>query len=199
MLISYASYFVSYLLDNLKDIKNISRIILFGSIARNQEDKDSDMDIFIELNQKDKNFEKVANKMVNNFYNSRESIIFKSKGIDNKINLKIGKLKDWKDLYRSIASDGIILYEHYSAKEKPADSKHCIIIFWDKIGKNRGAFLNKIYGFKINNKRYAGLIEKFSGKKIGKSCILLPIQYKSEIFKLIKDYEVNAKSIEVFL
>ena len=96
-------------------------------------------------------------------------------------------------------STGIIFYSRYETKELPSETKHYIIFFWNKIWKNRGAFLNKVYGFKIKNKSYAGLIEKFSGKKLGKSCVLFPIQYKDEISKLIKEYQVEAKAIEIFM
>jgi len=198
MLKSYTSYFIAYLLDNLKNIGNIERIILFGSVAMEKETKESDIDLFIEVKKKNKKFEKDIKEVEKNFYQSREAALFKSRGIDNKINIKIGRLKEWKDLYNTIASTGIILYGPYEAKELPSTIKHFIIIFWESIGKNRGSFLNKLYGFKIQKKQYLGLISKFDGKKLGKSCIMLPIQYKEEIFKLLQKHEVKAKALEVF-
>ena len=48
MLIPYASYFVSYLLDHLKNKNTIERIVLYGSVAREESTKESDVDIFIE-------------------------------------------------------------------------------------------------------------------------------------------------------
>lgn len=198
MLISYSSYFVAYLLDNLQNKDNIIRIILFGSVAKNEATKESDIDIFIEVKTQTKSFEVNVKKIENEFYKSREVSLFKSKGINNKLNIKIGKIKDWEDLYKSIASTGIILYGPYEAKEMPLGVNHFIIIFWDKIEKNRGSLLNKLYGFKIKDKRYEGLLSKFNGKKIGKSCVMFPIQYKNDLFKLLKEYKVNAKSIEVF-
>jgi len=103
-----------------------------------------------------------------------------------------------KDLYKDVASTGIVLYGPYEAKELPSGVKHFIIIFWNKIGINRGAFLNKIYGFKINNKYYPGLLLKYGGNKLGKSCIMLPVEYKKDIFKLIDEHKVEAKLLEVF-
>ncbi len=196
---SYASYFTAYFMDNFKFLEEIERIVLFGSVARDQAEKESDVDIFIEVRKKTKKLEEETKNTLEKFYKSREAILFKTKGIDNKINIKIGKLEDWKELYRSIASEGIVLYGKYEAKELPSGVRHFIIIFWEKIGKNRGAFLNKIYGFKVKGKNYQGLLDKFSGKKLGKSCIMIPINYKEDIFKLIKNYGANAKSIEVFL
>ena len=125
--------------------------------------------------------------------------MFKAKGIENKINIKLGKLREWEELYKSIASTGIILYGPYEIKELPSGVKQYTIVFWDKIGKNRGAFLNKIYGFKIKNKVYVGLLSKFNGKRIGKSCIMLPTQYKRDIFRLLRAYKVRAKTIEIFI
>lgn len=199
MLKIYASYFTSYLLSNLKNIENIERIILYGSVARDQATKESDIDIFIEIKKKTKKFEKEIKILEKKFYQSREATLFKLKNINNKFSIKIGNLKNWKDLHRSIASTGIILYGPYQVKELPSDTKHHIIIFWNKIGKNRGSFLNKIYGFRIKEKYYPGLLQKFNGKKLGKSCILIPIEYKKEVFDLIKKHEVEAKTIEIFL
>ena len=198
MLKSYASYFVSYLLSNLENTENIERIVLYGSAARDEAVKDSDVDIFIEVKKKIIKFKKDAKEAEKRFYQSREAALFKSKGIDNKFSVKIGRLQEWGDLYKSIASTGIVLYGPYEARELPSGVKHFIIIFWNKIGKNRGSFLNKLYGFKIRNKHYAGLLEKFNGKKIGKSCIMMPIQYKNDIFKLLKEHKVKAKALEVF-
>lgn len=198
MLKNYASYFVAYLLSNSKNIENMERIVLYGSAARDEAVKESDVDIFVEVRKKTAKFEKDLKEAEKKFYESREAALFKSKGIDNKFSIKIGKLQEWKELYKSIASTGIILYGPYEAKELPSGVKHFIIVFWEKVGKNRGSFLNKLYGFKIKNKHYLGLLEKCDGKKIGKSCIMLPIQYKKDIFKLIREHKVKAKVLEVF-
>ena len=198
-MLSYASYFISFLLNNITNIENIEKIIFFGSASRNESDKESDIDIFIEVKKKNQKFEKEIKEVTENFYESREAALFKSKGIENTFDVKVGLLKEWKDLYKSIASTGIILYGKYEAKELPSDVSHNIIIFWDKIEKNRGSFLNKIYGFKSKEKTYLGLLQKFNGKKIGKSSVMFPIQYKNDIFKLLKEHKVNAKIIEVFI
>ena len=198
MLKIYASYFVSYLLNNLKDIENVKRIILFGSVARDEQTKDSDIDIFIEIKKKTKKLENEIKKIVENFYQSREASLFKLKGVNNEFSIKIGELSDWKDLHNSIASTGIVLYGHYEIGKLPPSVRHYIIIFWDEIKKNRGAFLNKVYGFKANSRYYEGLLKKYDGNRLGKSCIILPVQYKKEIFKLLEKYKVKAKAIEVF-
>lgn len=198
-MLGYASYFVSFLLSNIEEgIKNIERIVLFGSVAKGEATKESDIDIFIEAKKGTRKFENKIKGAIEKFYQSREAALFKSKGIGNKFNIKIGKIKEWKELYKSIASTGIILYGPYEAKELPSGAKHFAIIFWEGIGKNRGAFLNKIYGFNIRNKHYAGMLEKYSGIKIGKSCIMVPAQYKKDILELVKGHKVKARIIETF-
>lgn len=198
MLKAYASYFVAYLLDNMKYLEEIERIVLFGSVARGDSTKESDIDLFIEVKKKTKKLESEIKDIESNFYQSREASLFKVKGINNTFSIKIGNLREWKDLYKSIASTGIVLYGCYEAKEIPSGMRHSVIIFWGKTGKNRGAFLNKLYGFNVGKKHYSGLIEKYEGKKLGKSCILMPLQFKDEIIKLLKKYKVEGKVIEMF-
>ena len=200
MLKEYSMYFAAYLMANLenKEKENIERIILFGSVAREEATKESDVDLFIESKKNTKKFKAKIKAIEERFYKSREASLFKLKNIDNKFSIKIGRLEEWKELERSIASAGIILYGHYELRKTPSGTKHFAIIYWNKIGKNRGAFLNKLYGVKIKEKFYEGLLKKFSGKKLGKSCIMLPIEYKEDILKLIKEYKAEARIIEVF-
>lgn len=196
MLKAYASYFVSYLLDNLKEMENIQQIILFGSVAKNEATRNSDVDIFIEVKNESKKFSHAVDSILENFYKSREGLSFKIRGIDNKINIIIGHLEDWKDLKVSLESTGIMLYGRYIPAK--IEGRKYAMISWDNVGKNRGAFLNKIYGFKVGGKSYSGLVERLGGRKIGKSSIMVPIESREEIIKLLKPYQVNAKIIEIY-
>lgn len=196
MLKAYASYFASYLLANVRDAGKINKIILFGSIARGDATKESDTDIFVDVKTKNKKFELEIRKILENFYKSREVLLFKAKGIDNKINLIIGKIEEWKDLKESIESTGIILYGKFVSSG--IKGRKYAIISWERIEKNRGAFLNKVYGFTVNGKKYKGLAETFGGRKIGKSSIMIPIEHRDEILRLGKNYGVVARVIEVW-
>src|SRR3989344_2390140 len=192
MIKAYASYFVSYLMMNLKNFENVSKIILFGSVARGESNKKSDVDIFIEVKKKTKTFEKEIDKVVEEFYKSREGLMFKIKGIENKINVIVGKLEDWKDLSKSIGSTGIVFYGGFLEGNGKKGRKYSIF-YWDGVEKNRGAFLNKVYGFRVSGKKYPGLIDKFEGKKLGKSSVMIPIEYRGELLNLFKHHSVNSK------
>jgi len=197
MLEVYASYFVSYFLKSIgRNIENIRNVILFGSVARGEAGKDSDVDIFVEVKKKNKTFEKETGKIAEDFSKSREGLLFRANNIDNKINVIVGKLDEWKNLKKNIESTGILLYGKHNFGGG-GDRKYAII-FWNAIKKNRGAFLNKLYGFNAGGKKYIGLVENFGGRKLGKSSIMVPIEYREDIVQLLKKYGVNAKIVEVY-
>ena len=57
-LIAYAAHFVSFVLDH-GVLQKINRIILFGSVARDIFDEESDIDIFIDVIENEKKLEKL--------------------------------------------------------------------------------------------------------------------------------------------
>ena len=47
---AYAISFMSYLAKNIDELKDVvETVILYGSVAKNQSTKDSDIDLFIDL------------------------------------------------------------------------------------------------------------------------------------------------------
>lgn len=193
---AYAARFTSFLIERLGEkTSKIDNIILYGSVARGTADKESDIDIFVDTTD---DIEERINELLEEFYDSREYTLFKSKGVNNEIELKIGELSEWKDLHRSISSTGKVLWGRYRTTEEPVGTEHKIIFHWDKIGRSRSSFLNKLYGYESKDKEIVGLLEKWNGKKIGKSSIMIPIQHKEDMLELIDEYDVNAKNIEVY-
>lgn len=193
---AYPSYFVSYLLNELKDYSNINKIILFGSFAREDANKNSDVDLFIDFKKKSKKFQKEIETITESFYKSREALMFKNRGIDNKINIIAGRLEEWKELKESIESQGVVLFGGYISSN--IKGRKFIIFMWDNVKINRGAFLNKLYGFKSNSKEYKGLIEIYEGRKLGKSSFMIPLEKSRDFYEMFKKYKVNASSVEVY-
>lgn len=193
---AYASTFVAYLLNALQEPQQIRQIILFGSAARGDAKRDSDIDVFIELKKKDKKLEQAIEKVKDSFFMSREALLFKTRGIENPFHVIAGNLDEWKDLRKSIESTGIVLYGPYT--EARAEGKKYLLISWERVRKNRGAFLNAVYGFSVKGKRYLGLLDKVKGKKVGKSCILLPVSEADKFLARAKHYKVNARVWEVY-
>ena len=197
-ILAYASTFVTYLIRNLKEnIKHPDAILLYGSVAKGEASVESDVDIFVDT-KNEKLGEKVE-ELTNNFLDSREAALYKIEGIGNEINVKVGELQKWKDLHHSIMNSGIILWQKYKAEKVPEDTKHNYLFFWDKIGKNRGAFLNILYGYTIGKKKYKGLVQKKWGIRTGKSSILIPAEYNEEFIALFKKYKVHVQQKEVWV
>ena len=182
-------------------LDKINSVVLFGSVAQGSGDKNSDIDIFIDAkiseNQKTK-LHSAIRKSIAQFHLSQEGLAFKMEGIANEISVLAGDLDVWKEMQRSISASGIVLYGKYKKNVSKEGLKHYVLVFWEAKRKNRGAFLNKMYGYKIKGKKYKGLIEKYNGNKIGKSAAIIPMEHKDVFFNTLEHYSLNYKIMEVF-
>ncbi|MEK6950258.1 MAG: nucleotidyltransferase domain-containing protein [Nanoarchaeota archaeon] len=195
-IMAYASTFVSYLVGKLGEkVGYIDAFILYGSVAKGEATPQSDIDLFIDT--KYPRLEKKIQSILSLFLTSRQAALFNIIGVANEISIKVGELYKWKSLYSSIQSTGIVLWMRYGEKE--LSSRPYTLFYWESIGKNRGAFLNKLYGVKGKRKRYAGLVETIGGRKVGKSAILVPTEKKELVIVLFKKYLVAARQVELFL
>src|SRR3989338_11413321 len=95
-LAAYAMSFASFVMASEAGNK-INNIILFGSVAKNEFDKESDVDIFIDTDAK----EKEILKHLRLFYESQHMKTWRLIGIENEISLHVGQL-DKHPLKRSI-------------------------------------------------------------------------------------------------
>ncbi|GEM_PF-828759 len=190
----YSMAAASHLISGLSEseLKRINNIVLFGSAARFTASEESDIDIFVDVHGS-KRFQLALraklNKIAEQFYLTSTALEFKSRGIDNELSVKVGKLEEWKELAQSMASHGIILYGKYIAK--PPDTNAYTILSWETKGKSKGALLNKIYGYKANNKRYPGMLGKFGGTKIGKATVMVPAESRDIFIDALEKYKVN--------
>ena len=111
-LIAYAAHFVSFVLDH-GVLQKINRIILFGSVARDIFDEESDIDIFVDTTE---DIEKEIKNLLALFQHSEMQRKWELKGIKNNISVKVGDINKWK-IKRDIISNGILLYG--KIKENP--------------------------------------------------------------------------------
>lgn len=197
-LVSYAMDFVSYLMQNLseKHISRISSIILFGSAARGEAGKDSDVDIFIDS--KDEKLEKNIEKITRNFY---DSIKFRKYwnllGIKNDIHIIAGQLDEWK-LKDSMLGSSVVLYEKYSPKLK--EGRNRIILSWGNIKPNskRVMMNKKLSGYNYYGKRYSGLLEKYNGSKLGANVIIVNAEDIKLFLDVFRSFKAAVKIQRVF-
>lgn len=192
-LMAYAMDFSSFLVQNLGTEK-IRKIVLFGSVARNEADEESDIDIFIDVSGEDKKMNKKVKSVLSGFYRSSK---FKNYwnllGVENEIVPVVGNIEKW-DLKESLISNGITLYGKY--KEMPKKTKHEAIFVWENIKPDsKRVILNKkLFGYKHGGKFYEGLLNKYSGTRLGKGCILVPLDSAKHFSHVFKNLKVTVKT-----
>jgi len=200
-ILSYARYAVAYLLSSLslKELKNISHVILFGSVARLTANEESDVDIFFDVSASNKQQQRLKsklNKLSEYFYLTNIALEYKSKGIDNELSIKVGALKEWESLSHSISSHGILLHGKYL--KAPTGLKAYTVLSWENPGKAKGALLNKLYGYKSGNKKYPGMLDKYKSTKIGGSTILVPGTEREKFIEVLEKYNLNYSQYDIW-
>lgn len=200
-LISYAMSFASFLLDSGIGGR-ISKIILFGSVARGDFSKESDIDIFIDTGGDAKEIEIEAEKTLALFSGSRTAETWRLKGIKNEISLKVGNLKEWS-LRREVISSGILLYGKYN--EMPPGTMYYLMVRMDLSAirtARQVSIWRRLYGYrqKIGKKVYAGsgLLGRAGGIKLGKAVILVPMERRKEILDFLRRNRVRYKLNELW-
>lgn len=188
-LIAYASAFVSFLLPKVEGVKEI---ILFGSAARGEAGKESDIDLFFDVEKKEdeEKIEKIIKEELKKFYKSKIAETWILKGIKNPININVGKIEEWK-LKRSIISEGISLYGKY--KEIPKNMKGFVLFNMTPI-KNitkRNRIIRELFGRKEKNYSKKGIVGEINGKKLSASSFVIPKEHTDKILKLLGKEKVN--------
>lgn len=206
-LFSYVYDFTSQLLDNKIIFSSLKRIILFGSVARGDIRKESDVDLFIDLKypKEQKEINNLIKKEINKFEARSEKTWF-LRGIDFPIKVIVGSLEQgkWEDLREEILSYGTIIYGRF--EEKPEKLEHKILIDYNlkKLSqRNKMAFLRKLYGYVLRKqgKEYVqkGLISEIKGEKIGAKALLVKAEDLMKIKSLLKRYLIKYGVRDVWL
>jgi|SRR3989344_7970669 len=193
-LIAYAMDFASFLVQKIENGDKINNIILFGSVSRHESSENSDIDLFIDIAEENKKLEIQINNISNNFFRSAKYLNYWNLiGIKNEIKLSIGRLDKWKELKPSIAANGILLYGKF--KPDVREGKHKIFFIWENIKPNskRVLFNKQLFGYKIINKYYPGLLNKYNGERLGKGCIITPLEHSNIFHNLFKKYNITVK------
>lgn len=193
-ILGYSFFAAGYLLSGLseRELKKLKSVLLFGSVAQGNATKESDIDLFFDVEMPRKSqlaLRSKLNKEAENFYISSKGLEFKMMGIDSDISIKVGKLEEWADLAQSISSHGIVLYQRYTAE--PPGLRAYAIFSWESPGKAKGALLNRLYGYRTRKKFYPGLLQKAKGIKIGKGAIMVPANYSGAFEEIFEGYKLG--------
>ncbi len=197
VLMAYAQDFVSFLVERINQ-DEIKRIILFGSVARNEASEESDIDIFIDIIGSKKptarNAKNNIKKITEEFMKSkRYTGYWLLKGIKNEIKPIVGNLDDWQELKNSMISNGILLYGKF--EETPIKAIHKTLLYWENVKpESKRVLLSKrLFGYTKGKKSYGGLIQKYEGERVGKGTIAVPSESLKIFLELFKDMKVTVK------
>lgn len=193
-LIAYAMDCTSFIIQKSKNKERIKNIILFGSVAREEADRESDIDIFVDVTKSSEKIEKEFDRLVDAFHESTKyKNYWNMLDVKNDIKLTIGKLDEWKELKPSVVANGIVLYSKFAPEMK--EGKHKTFFIWENVKPNaKRVLLNKqLFGHTQGKKFYDGLIQKFNGERLGKGCILVPLEHATVFMKLFRKHKVSVK------
>ena len=204
-LLAYVFDFTHFLMDNLK--QEIKEIILFGSVARGDFTKTSDIDLFINVkNNKDiKKIEKTIQKTANEF-EATATNTWHLRQINFPIKPVVGDLnsKQWSALKREIISTGITIYGKY--KEIPGKLKHQLLFSFNLKNlkpKDKVRFIRQLYGYKTKKgiKTYIqkGLLQKEKAVKLNPSTILIPVEAHQIFYNFFKKFKIQHQIREVWM
>ncbi len=186
-----AAHFVSFLIQNLSpsELDKINTILLHGSVARNEQTPQSDIDIFIDT---DTRLSTKVKDILERFYGSEPYRYWKLLGVRNVIKIICDRLSSYPDLRKSIVNDGITLFEKY--KQQITENNPYTLIWWDAIkNQSKRVLLSKqMYGYKLKNKEHPGLFTK-NWQRLGPNTILVPLSDTAKTKELFTRHDIPFK------
>src|SRR3989344_4657490 len=184
-LISFALSFASFLIDRIE----AKSVILFGSVATNNFDEESDIDLFIETSKKNENKIKGILEL---YKKTKEHENFKLTGIKNEFSLKYGNLEEWKVLKRAVVSNGIVLYGKYQGQPENLKRKLLFTLDLEKLVRAKKVKIwRKIYGYKQKVGKKVYLIKGMAEKKLGRGAFIVSVENSKEILNFLKKQKVK--------
>jgi len=197
--LAYIYDFLSLVFENKNITDEIKEIILYGSYSRMTHDKESDIDLFFNLKNKNnsKKIEDELRKVLKSFEIKSEKT-WKLKKIGAPISIIVDSLDNemWKGVKDEIASSGIILFSSY--KELPEKVNHYILFSYSLNNlkrKEKMRFIRTLFGYRIikNKKEYKqnGVLEVIGGKKLSSNVVLVPSQEALKIKRMFSEFKIR--------
>lgn len=194
-LIALGYAYLSYLFRE-KDIQEkIKAMYLFGSVARGDFDKESDIDIFIDVEKTNEAFIKKAHQSALKKLYAIEGKKWELKGIFNPFAIKIGNLDEW-DLKESVIREGIILFSQSSGIKM---QKYLLFSFAPITeAKKRIRVIRQLFGRMEKEYQEQGLVQKYNGKILSPRVFIVPALALKEITQFLAEEKVQYEFEEIW-
>lgn len=206
-ILAYIYDFLSLAFENELIRKETKEAILFGSVSKKSYDKESDIDLFFNITNKEKisDVEKELREVLKSFEIKAEKS-WGLKKINFPISFVVGLLEDekWASLREEIITTGKILYGQYKEMPNKVSQKYIIYYSLNNLKrKEKMRFIRGLFGYSIRKgkKEYKqkGLLESLAGSKLSSNVILINQQNLHEIKMFFNENKVKYRIIESWI
>lgn len=185
------------LVKRLAKIPSLSAVILFGSYARGEADRRSDIDLLLVFDTRD------------DIKRSRDELLGVLKQY-HELPLALTK-KSAEEIagdprfFFNVFKEGYVLYKRPDVGLIPAavaTEKHAIIYRYDLSSMPHGRKLkfNASLFTRVKGKyRYLGLLERIGGEKLGYGAVMIPANAEREMDELLRSYDVKPRKLRAII
>jgi predicted nucleotidyltransferase len=189
---------LSSLSKSLAKHKEVVAVVLYGSVARGEVSKKSDVDLLIVVDRRNAELERKLNQTIERHRAGWRVV---------QTVLTPVELTENPYYAFEVLKDGILLYKRPNVLELPfALPERAITIFTFDMSKRsqreRAKLDRALYGIihkkrlksgKVEQYRYAGVVERLGGRTLGKGCFYVPAKGEAEIEKILKQHRASYK------
>ncbi len=189
-----------FLMSIIEKVPSIQTVVLYGSIARGDYDKRSDIDIMLVVDSEDKEgLNTIISQVITELRPHRE------------IRTVVTDLHDYdEDYYQNVFREGRVLYGKVILTPENLALKPYLIISYDLSGKPNtlqvkiskrvhGYTSKKVIDGEEKIYKYDGIEKKYNGKVISKSAVILPYDFGCEFTEELKGLGVPFKLLKVWM
>ncbi|MEK6825294.1 MAG: nucleotidyltransferase domain-containing protein [Nanoarchaeota archaeon] len=200
-MLAYVYDFLSVFFDKLKDREKIRSITLFGSVARGEQKKDSDVDLFIDINDNKLigEIQSFCREAVNEF-ELRSEKTWKLRGITLPLSVLVGDLQSeqWNELRRELTAYGILIYGKCSFEKREGDN---VLISYDLSSlkqHQKMAVLRELYGYTLKKGkkvyRREGIVSSLNIDKLS-NVLFVNVKDASAIREALQKHRVKFREL----
>lgn len=194
--ISYSLNFLSFVFLETGVQKKILSAYLFGSAVREELDKESDIDIFINCEKEDETFLiKSCESARKKFIESKDFDKWKRLEFNYPISLKAGPISEWQ-LKTSIESEGIELY----SKSITSQDIERLVLFSIDLPQNKKAYLKikrELFGRTEKDFKSEGLVSKSKGKQLASGIFIIPKLEQTKFIDVLNSNKIKFSMMEI--
>ncbi len=176
--------------------KKIRAVYVFGSAVRGELHKQSDIDLFVEAEEKDELLVKqTLDSAMVRFSSSKDFEKWKLLSFTYPIVAHVGRLDEW-DLKTSIASEGIALYNKRSILT--SDERFVLFSITYPVLKKEYVRLRRVlFGRDEEEYKNTGLICQVGGRRISSTVFMVPKTQQQRVMDSLSIMKNNYRMIEL--